>query len=105
VRREFEDLLVELGRLGACRQLIKPANQREDLVSLQPGDLITYIEGDSWIFIGREGQPLKAPPVGIVISTFDELGIKVLWATGELTMEWRSQIQLYKEYLAIREKE
>jgi hypothetical protein len=80
--------------------LIAPANQRKNLVSLKPGDLITYIEGDSWIFIGREGQPRKHPPVGIVISTFDEIGIKVMWATGELTMEWRSQIQLYKEYLA-----
>lgn len=80
--------------------MITPANQRKNLVSLKPGDLITYIEGDSWIFIGREGQPRKHPPVGIVISTFDEIGIKVMWATGELTMEWRSQIQLYKEYLA-----
>lgn len=80
--------------------MIAPANQRKNLVSLKPGDLITYIEGDSWIFIGREGQPRKHPPVGIVISTFDEIGIKVMWATGELTMEWRSQIQLYKEYLA-----
>lgn len=65
-----------------------------------PGDLITFIEGDSWVFIGMDGEPRKHPPVGIVISTFDEIGIRVLWATGELTMEWRSQIQLYKEYLA-----
>lgn len=85
--------------------MITPANQRKDLVVLNPGDLITFIEGDSWIFVGKDGEPRKKPPVGIVISTFDELGIKVLWATGELTMEWRSQIQLYKEYLAIREKE
>jgi hypothetical protein len=90
---------VELGRLGACQQLIKPANQRKDLVVLQPGDLITYIEGDTWVFVNKDGSPRKCPPVGIVISTFDELGIKVYWTTGELTMEWRSQLQLYKEYL------
>ena len=80
--------------------MIKPANQREDLVDLMPGDLITFIEGDSWVFIGMDGEPRKKPPVGIVISTFDKVGIKVWWATGEFTMEWRSQIQLYKEYLA-----
>jgi len=80
--------------------LIKPANQREDLVVLNPGDLITFIEGDSWIFVGKDGEPRKNPPVGIVISTFDELGVKVMWATGEFTMEWRSQIQLYTEHLA-----
>jgi len=83
--------------------LITPAHQKEDLVELMPGDLITYIEGDSWVFIGMDGEPRKHPPVGIVISTFDSVGIKVWWATGELTMEWRSQIQLYKEYLAISE--
>ena len=80
--------------------MIKPANQREDLVVLNPGDLITFIEGDSWIFVGKDGEPRKNPPVGIVISTFDELGVKVMWATGEFTMEWRSQIQLYTEHLA-----
>ena len=80
--------------------MITPANQRKNLVNLVPGDLITFIEGDSWVFIGMGGEPRKHPPVGIVISTFDEIGIRVLWATGELTMEWRSQIQLYKEYLA-----
>lgn len=80
--------------------MITPANQKKNLVKLMPGDLITYIEGDSWIFIGTNGESMKHPPVGIVISTFDDLGIKVWWATGELTMEWRSQIQLYKEYLA-----
>lgn len=85
--------------------MITPANQRKNLEKLMPGDLITYIEGDSWVFIGMDGVPRKHPPVGIVISTFDELGVRVLWATGELTMEWRSQIQLYKEYLAKLEGE
>ena len=41
---------------------------------------------------------MRTPPVGIVISQFDDIGIKVFWSTGELTMEWRSQIQLYEEY-------
>lgn len=70
----------------------------KDLAKLNPGDLVTFIEGDSWIFIDKEGVERRTPPVGIVISQFDDIGIKVFWSTGELTMEWRSQIQLYSEY-------
>jgi len=70
----------------------------KDLPKLHPGDLVTFVEGDSWVFIGKEGVEMKTPPVGIVISQFDDIGIKVFWSTGELTMEWRSQLQLYTEY-------
>jgi len=70
----------------------------KDLPKLHPGDLVTFIEGDSWVFIDKEGVERRSPPVGIVISQFDDIGIKVFWSTGELTMEWRSQIQLYEEY-------
>ena len=80
--------------------MIKPASQRENLVKLKPGDLVTFIEGDTWVFVDAHGEPRKSPPVGVVISIFDDVGIKVYWTNGELTMEWRSQIQLYKEYLA-----
>lgn len=85
--------------------MIKSSSQVKDLAPLRPGDLITYIEGDSWVFISSEGKQRKSPPVGIVISIFDNVGIKVMWATGELTMEWRSQLQLYKDYLSVRGKE
>jgi len=85
--------------------VIKSSSQVKDLAPLRPGDLITYIEGDSWVFISSEGKQRKSPPVGIVISIFDNVGIKVMWATGELTMEWRSQLQLYKDYLSVRGKE
>ena len=70
----------------------------KDLPKLHPGDLVTFIEGDSWVFIDKEGVEMRTPPVGIVISQFDDIGIKVFWSTGELTMEWRSTIQLYEEY-------
>lgn len=84
--------------------MIKPANQSKEFKPFKPGDLITYIEGDSWVFIGSEGKQRKSPPVGIVVSTFDDVGIKVMWVTGELTMEWRSQLQLYEDYLSTDEK-
>ena len=70
----------------------------KDLPKLQPGDLVTFVEGDSWVFIGKDGDEMKAPPVGVVISQFDHIGIRVFWSTGEMTMEWRSQLQLYSEY-------
>lgn len=70
----------------------------KDLPKLTPGDLVTFVEGDSWVFVGKDGSERPSPPVGIVISQFDDVGIKVFWSTGELTMEWRSQIQLYAEY-------
>ena len=70
----------------------------KDLPKLHPGDLVTFIEGDSWVFIDKEGVEMRTPPVGIVISQFDDIGIKVFWSTGEFTMEWRSTIQLYEEY-------
>ena len=85
--------------------MIKSSSQGKKLDPLRPGDLITYIEGDSWVFITSDGEPRKSPPVGIVISIFDNVGIKVMWVTGELTMEWRSQLQLYKDYLSTRGKE
>lgn len=70
----------------------------KDLPRLHPGDLVTFVEGDSWVFIDKEGVEMRTPPVGIVISQFDDVGIKVFWSTGELTMEWRSQLQLYAKY-------
>jgi len=70
----------------------------KDLPKLSPGDLVTFIEGDSWVFIDSEGVEMRTPPVGIVLSQFDDVGIRVFWSTGELTMEWRSQLQLYSEY-------
>ena len=70
----------------------------KDLPKLSPGDLVTFIEGDSWVFIDKEGVEMRTPPVGIVLSQFDDVGIRVFWSTGEMTMEWRSQIQLYSEY-------
>ena len=70
----------------------------KDLPKLSPGDLVTFIEGDSWVFIDKEGVEMRTPPVGIVLSQFDDVGIRVFWSTGELTMEWRSQLQLYSEY-------
>ncbi len=70
----------------------------KDLPKLKPGDLVTFIEGDSWVFVDKEGVEMRTPPVGIVISQFDDVGIRVFWSTGELTMEWRSQIQLYSKY-------
>lgn len=84
--------------------MIKPSSQSKNLKALLPGDLVTYIEGDSWVFISSKGKQRKSPPVGIVISTFDEVGIKVMWVTGELTMEWRSQLQLYDEYILSSQK-
>ena len=70
----------------------------KDLPKLSPGDLVTFIEGDSWVFIDKAGVEMRTPPVGIVISQWDDIGIRVFWSTGEMTMEWRSQIQLYSEY-------
>ena len=70
----------------------------KDLPKLSPGDLVTFVEGDSWVFIDGDGVEMRTPPVGIVISQWDDIGIRVFWSTGEMTMEWRSQIQLYSEY-------
>jgi len=78
---------------------ITPSDFHKELPVFNAGDLITYIEGDSWVFIAKDGQPRKDPPVGIVISTLDDVAVRVLWTTGELTMEWRSQIQHYDKYL------
>ena len=72
----------------------------KDLPKLTPGDLVTFIEGDSWIFIGTDGSEMRAPPVGVVLSQFDHIGIRILWSTGGITMEWRSQLQLYSEYMS-----
>ena len=53
----------------------------KDLPKLHPGDLVTFIEGDSWVFIDKEGIEMRTPPVGIVISQFDDIGIKVFWGS------------------------
>lgn len=76
----------------------------KDLPKLKSGDLVTFIEGDSWIFIGNDGEAMKSPPVGVVLSQFDHIGIRVFWSTGEITMEWRSQLQLYSEYTSNKSK-
>lgn len=78
--------------------MIRPSGFTDNMPSFKPGDLVTFIEGDSWVFITKAGQEAKEPPVGIVLSIFDEMGIRVFWSTGEITMEWRSQIQLYSIY-------
>ena len=78
--------------------MIRPTDYHKDLPHFNPGDLITFIEGDSWVFIAKDGEPRKEPPVGIIISIFDEVALKVLWSSGELTMEWRSQLQHYADY-------
>lgn len=73
---------------------------------LKPGDLVTFIEGDSWIFLDPSGEERKSPPLGFVVSTATEMSaVKVLWSTGELTMEWRSQVQLHTEYLEKKQEE
>ncbi len=73
---------------------------------LMPGDLVTFIEGDSWIFLDPSGNERMSPPLGVVISTATEMSaVKVLWSSGELTMEWRSQVQLHTEYLEKKRKE
>ena len=78
--------------------MIRPSGFTDNMPSFKPGDLVTFIEGDSWVFITKAGQEAKEPPVGIVLSIFDEMGLRVFWSTGEITMEWRSQIQLYSIY-------
>ena len=86
--------------------MIRPSGFSNNLPSFKPGDLITFIEGDSWVFITKAGEQMRTPPVGIVLSTFDEIGIRVLWSTGNITMEWRSGIQLHSEFVRKRrEKE
>ena len=78
--------------------MIRPSGFTDNMPSFKPGDLVTFIEGDSWVFITKAGQEAKEPPVGVVLSIFDEMGLRVFWSTGEITMEWRSQIQLYSIY-------
>ena len=85
--------------------MIRPSGFTDNMPSFKPGDLVTFIEGDSWVFITKAGQEAKEPPVGIVISTFDEVGIRVYWSTGELTMEWKSQLQLYSLYKKRKEED
>lgn len=85
--------------------MIRPSGFNDTMPSFKPGDLVTFIEGDSWVFITKAGQEAKEPPVGIVISTFDEVGMRVFWSTGEITMEWRSQLQLYSVYKEQKERE
>lgn len=78
--------------------MIRPSDFHKNLPAFEPGDLITFIEGDSWIFVAKDGEPTKDPPLGIVVSIFDEIALRVLWVTGEITMEWKSQIQHYKDF-------
>ena len=70
------------------------------------GDLVTFIEGETWVFIGSDGQELRNPPVGIVIDpSVHETGVQVYWtATGALTTEWTSQVQKYEDFILAREK-
>ena len=78
--------------------MIRPTDYHKNLPHFRPGDLITFIEGDSWVFITKDGEPRKEPPVGIVVSIFDEVALKVRWTSGDITMEWRSQLQHYADY-------
>ena len=78
--------------------MIRPSGFSNELAQFKPGDLITFIEGQSWVFVTKDGEEMRTPPLGIVLSVFDEIGIRVFWATGQITMEWRSQIQLYSDF-------
>lgn len=78
--------------------MIRPSGFNNELAQFKPGDLITFIEGQSWVFVTKDGEEMRTPPLGIVLSVFDEIGIRVFWATGQITMEWRSQIQLYSDF-------
>jgi len=68
------------------------------------GDLVTFIEGETWVFIGRDGQELGGPPIGIVIGLEKAYnGIKVYWfASDTLTTEWNSQIQSLEDFIAAK---
>lgn len=68
------------------------------------GDLVTFIEGETWVFIGSDGEELKNPPVGIVIDPSPhDTGIKIYWtSTRCITTEWLSQIQGYEDFILAR---
>ena len=70
------------------------------------GDLVTFIEGETWVFIDSDGKELKNPPVGIVIDPSPhETGVQVYWtATGSMTTEWLSQVQKYEDFILARKK-
>lgn len=68
------------------------------------GDLVTFIEGETWVFIDKDGDELPQPPIGIVIGlerTYN--GVKVYWFGNEtLTTEWDSQIQRLEDFMETR---
>jgi len=78
--------------------VIRPAGLPDELPTFKAGELITFIEGTSWVFVTKDGEEMKTPPLGIVLSTFDTYSVRVYWTTGEITMEWTSQIQTYSEF-------
>lgn len=68
------------------------------------GDLVTFIEGETWVFIDKDGKELPSPPIGIVVG-LEEMynGVKVYWFASEtLTTEWDSQIQCLEDFIAAR---
>lgn len=70
------------------------------------GDLVTFIEGETWVFIDKDGIEMKNPPVGIVLEVIDGYsGVKVYWSSsGSICTEWLSQIQPFEEFLEQRRK-
>lgn len=68
------------------------------------GDLVTFVEGETWIFIDRDGNELPQPPIGIVIGLEAAFsGVKVYWFGNDtLTTEWDSQIQCLEDFIAAR---
>lgn len=68
------------------------------------GDLVTFIEGETWVFIGKNGEELANPPIGIVVGLEEAYrGIKVYWFANEtLTTEWDSQIQCLEDFIAAK---
>ena len=68
------------------------------------GDLVTFVEGETWIFIDRDGNELPQPPIGIVIGLETAFsGVKVYWFGNDtLTTEWDSQIQCLEDFIAAR---
>ena len=57
--------------------MIRPSGFSDKMAQFKPGDLITFIEGQSWVFVTKYGEGMRTPPLGIVLSVFDEIGIRV----------------------------
>ncbi len=68
------------------------------------GDLVTFIEGETWVFIDKDGDEMPHPPIGIVIGLEASYnGVKVYWFGNDtLTTEWDSQIQSLEEFMETR---